>query len=346
MEAAVRERNPLAAAFFISGGAMRHRVAVVWVAGLAAAVAAYAQEDPLKRLIEGAYALGQAGNHAQAADLYREAVRTAEASGDSRLPKALSGLADENDELGHYAEAERQYRRALSLVEAGDGRESPAYAAIAVNLGAHFVDLGQGAKGEGMLRESIGVLAAVLPRGDLHLTMARNCLALVAIGNRRYDEAERLMEQALEGLRQPESPPGLVAVTVSNLGALRRFQGRYDEAAHLFAESIASTESQLGNDHPLLVRSLNNLALTEVLLGHREAAEAGFQRALAVAEKRLGVENPLYGKILLNYAATERKFGNKKAAKALEVRAKAVLADNARANGAGMTVDRAAFRGR
>jgi len=326
---------------------MRHRVAVVWVAGLAAAMAVYAQEDPLQRLILQADRLGRDGYHAQAADLYREAVRTAEASGDSLLPRALSGLADANDELGRYAEAERQYQRALSLAEARQGRQSPVYAAIAVGLGTHFVDIGQGGKGEGLLRESIGVLAAALPPNDNHLIMARNSLALWALLNRRYDEAERLLEQVLQALRpHPESTPTSVAVTLSNLGSLRRFQGRNDEAANLFRESIAAIESGLGNDHPMLVRTLNNLAMTEMSSGHRDAAEAEFQRALAVAEKRFGMENPLYGKVLLNYAAAERKFGNKKAAKALEDQAKAVLADNARANGAGMTVDAAAFRGR
>lgn len=313
--------------------------------GLAAAGTAYAQEDLLARLLEQAGALGSAGNYTQAADLCREAVRTAEASGDARLPAALTGLADTNDELGRNREAERQYRRALSLVEATDGKHSQSYAAIAVNLGMHFTDMGQGARGERMLRESLDVLTAALPPNDVYLFKARNCLALVVMGNCRYDEAERLLDQGLDTLRKHPAPwTAYQAVTLTNLGVLRRLQGRYDEAARLFAESIASLERELGRDHPLLVRTLNNLALVDVLLGHRDAAEAEFQRALAVAEKRLGAANPLYGKVLLNYAAAERTFGNKKAAKALEARAKAVLEDNARTNGAGMTIDAAAFR--
>jgi tetratricopeptide (TPR) repeat protein len=326
---------------------MRQRWAVVWVAGLAAAAAVSAQEDPLQRLIELADTASRAGNLAQAADLYREAVRTADASGDSRLPKALSGLADANDELGRYAEAEREYRRALSLAEAKHGRKSPVYAAIAVNLGAHFIETGEGAKGEGILRESIGVLAGMLPPNDAHLAMARNCLALVAMFSRRYDEAEKLYGQVIEALRNNPNPVAApLAVTLTNLGALRRLQGRYDEATHLFAESIASIEAGLGDDHPLLVRALNNMAMAEMLSGHADAAEADFRRALAVAEKRLGVENPLYGKVLMNYAEAERKCGDKKAAKAMAARAKALLAENARVNGSGMTVDAAGFRAR
>ena len=134
------------------------------------------------------------------------------------------------------------------------------------------------------------------------------------------------------------------AVTLTNLGVLRRLQGRHEEAARLFAESVASIESQLGQDHPLLIRALNNLALADLSLGQRDRAEADFERALAVTEKRLGPANPLYGRILLNYAEAERRLGNKKGAKAMDARAKAILGDNARINGAGMTVDASAFQ--
>lgn len=325
---------------------MRPRVLIVWVAGLATAGAAFAQEDDLlTRLIDQAKAVGRAGDYMQSANFYREAVRKAEASRDPRLPQILSGLADTNDELGRSREAERQYQRALSLVEATDGIESPAYAAIAVNLGTHFAQTGQTAKGEGLVREALAILAAALPPNDYHLTMARNCLALMAMDNRRYNEAESLLNQILEAYRQHPQPRTVYAgVTLTNLGVLRNFQGRYEEAARLFAESVTSIEIGLGQDHPLLVRALNNLAMADLSLGRRDAAETDFQRALAVAEKRLGTANPLYGKVLLNYAEAERRFGNKKAAKAMEARAKAILGDNARINGAGMTVDASAFQ--
>ena len=196
-----------------------------------------------------------------------------------------------------------------------------------------------------MLREAIATLAPVAPPADFHLAMARNCLALLMMSHRRFEEAEKLLIQALEAYRQgSEVVQAYVGVAMTNMGALRRLQGRHEEAAQFFQESVTSIESHLGPDHPLLIRSLNNLAMAYVSLGNREGAEAAFERALAVAEKRLGTATPVYAKVLLNYGNVQRRFGNKKAATAMEARAKAILGDTARINGTGMTVDVSAFQ--
>ena len=324
---------------------MRRGVLLLSIAGLGALGRAYAQEDVVTRLIRQAEVLGRTGDYQRSGNFYREAARAAEASADPRLSKALSGLADTNDELGNFAEAEHEYRRALSLAEAAHGKRSPAYAVIAVNLGQHYAEVGQTASAEGMLRAAIGILEPAVPAADFHLAMARNCLAVLRMAHRRFDEAEKLLNQALEAYRQGSEMIRLyVGVTLTNLGALRRLQGRNAEAARFFQESVTSLESQLRPDHPLMIRSLNNLALSYVSLGNRAAAEATFDRALEVAAKRLGTATPVYAKVLFNYGTVERRFGNKTAAKEMEARARAILGENARINGTGVIVDRSAFQ--
>jgi tetratricopeptide (TPR) repeat protein len=177
------------------------------------------------------------------------------------------------------------------------------------------------------------------------VAQAFNALAVALIANQQYNKAEDPLLRALEIFRkQPQPECAKLAVALSNLGAIRRYQSRNAEAADLFREAIAVVDAQLGTAHPLLLRTLNNLALVETLLNHREAAESAFRRAITVTEERQMTSHPSYAMLLLNFAEFERKYGNKKAAKALETQAKAVFADSARSNGAGMTVDVSAFR--
>ena len=325
---------------------MRYTAAIVWLVTLALAGRASGQDDPLGLLLDRAVSLERDGHYPEAWNLYREAMRTAETSADPRLVRALSGMGDTEDEQGHYQDAEREYRRALSLVEAAQGKRSAAYAAVAVNLGEHYYEMGQMAQAAAMLRDSVAVLATYLPGRDGRLAMARNCLALVEMGSHHYGEAERLLEQARDALDNQTGAAVYQAVTWTNLGALRRLQGRNEEATRLFEQAINMIGNTFNDDHPMLVRPLNNLGLVDVVLGDRNGAEAAFRRALAVAEKRLGREHPLYGRVLLNYAYAERKFGNRKEARALTSQANALLRETARSNGMGMTVDASAFQRR
>ena len=322
---------------------MRYRTLIVCLVGFSAL--ARAQDEHVLQLLEQADAQDRAGDFVRASVLYRDAVRISENSHDWRLPRALAGLADTSDEIGRYQDAERFYRRALRLLEGTAGKQSPSYAAVAVNLGIHYTEVQQPDKAKEMLRDSVAILARALPRTDGHLAMARNCLALLLMDDRKFDEAQKQLDEALLAI-DIETPPDPVhrAVVLCNLGALRRLQVRYGEAVDFFARAIVVLEDTQGRDHPLLIRPLNNLAMVYIALGNREDAEAAFRRALAITELRMGPQNPLCGKLLLNYAECERKFGNKKEAKSLESRAKAVLGDNALVNGAGLTVDAKAFR--
>jgi tetratricopeptide (TPR) repeat protein len=302
--------------------------------------------DPWRQLFEDADAQDTAGNYTKALELFRAAVRMAEDSKDPRLPKALSGMAAVEDSLGLYGEADRAFTRALQLAAVG-GRHTQAYAAVAVNLAIHYLETGRAAEGEGLLREAVATLSATVPPDDLQLAAARNCQATLLLDQHRFREAETLLNQAMDTFRKhPDPNRAREAIGLNNLGVLQRYKGDFAGAAHFFEESIALVESNMGADHPLLLRAVNNLGIVESFQHHREAARAAFDRALTLAAKRLGTANPTYGKLLLNYAEFEKSAGNKKAGKAMEARAKGILRDNSQANGTGMTIDASAFQPR
>jgi Tfp pilus assembly protein PilF len=98
-------------------------------------------------------------------------------------------------------------------------------------------------------------------------------------------------------------------------------------------------ELHTGPDHPILARTLNNLASLSARTGHREEAGQCLRRALDIAEKRLGPEHPVYAAILANYAAFLRQGGEKAQAKVLEARSDQILKDSSRRNGIGAVID-------
>jgi tetratricopeptide (TPR) repeat protein len=108
---------------------------------------ALAQTDSWKDLMTKASVMDDAGDYAGALSGFRDAVHAAEASGDPRLPIAINSLANTNDELGRYSEAEQLFRRALSITAKG-GVWNPDYALTLANLGAHYVEVGPRDKAE------------------------------------------------------------------------------------------------------------------------------------------------------------------------------------------------------
>src|SRR5512140_2877136 len=97
------------------------RLRGVIVCGMAASLAssAVAQPDSWKDLMLKGNALDGAGDYAGAASAFRDAVHVAEGCGDPRLPIAINALANVDDELGRYSDAEQLFRRALAITAKG-----------------------------------------------------------------------------------------------------------------------------------------------------------------------------------------------------------------------------------
>ncbi|MEH2226973.1 tetratricopeptide repeat protein, partial [Nostoc sp.] len=69
-------------------------------------------------------------------------------------------------------------------------------------------------------------------------------------------------------------------------------QGRYSDAEPLLIEALAMRKRLLGDEHPSVATSLNNLAGLYDSQGRYSDAEPLYIEALAIAEKRLGANHP------------------------------------------------------
>jgi tetratricopeptide (TPR) repeat protein len=144
--------------------------------------------------------------------------------------------------------------------------------------------------------------------------------------------------------KQPERWQQEIGTLLGDLGVVRQFQGRNDEAIRLLREAIVMHEAELGAEHPILIRPLVNLARTQAAAGRKDDADTIFRRAVRIAEQRLGTEHPAYSDVLLSYATFLRATGHKREAKSLEAHVRNARQEIARRDGAGLTVDASAFR--
>lgn len=81
-----------------------------------------------------------------------------------------------------------------------------------------------------------------------------------------------------------------------------RDQNKYKEAANLLNDALAIREKTLGENHPAVAATLNNLAVLYGKRGKYKEAEPLCKRALDIREKVLGREHPDVAKQLNNLA--------------------------------------------
>ncbi|NEO21534.1 CHAT domain-containing protein, partial [Moorena sp. SIO4A5] len=79
-------------------------------------------------------------------------------------------------------------------------------------------------------------------------------------------------------------------------------QGRYQEAEPLLQQTLELTKRLLGEEHPQVALSLNNLALLYLNQGRDQEAEPLFQQALELNKRLLGEEHPQVALSLNNLA--------------------------------------------
>jgi tetratricopeptide (TPR) repeat protein len=162
---------------------------------------------------------------------------------------------------------------------------------------------------------------------------------------KRYSEAEALVQEGIAALeKQPKESCAALGSSYNILALVMWRQGRHDDALSLQQHAVDTAVGCFGPDHPALLKLLNNLAVTFSDMHKTAEAEATFQRALSLGERNVGSDDPFYGELLSNYAAFLRQTNRKNEAKKVAARSQAVLRENARRNGAGLTVDISSFR--
>ena len=85
----------------------------------------------------------------------------------------------------------------------------------------------------------------------------------------------------------------------------------------LYQQALALWQELLGDRHPSVATSLNNLAVLYYSQGRYEAAEPLYQQALALRQELLGDRHPDVAQSLNNLAALYKSQGRYEAAEPL-----------------------------
>ena len=313
---------------------------------LMAVSAAFPQAEEWLLKINQAKAAEFGGDYRKAAALFRDAAKTAARFDptDSRRVTAWNDLGTMEDALGHFADAEADYRRALRAAEQVGGKMSSAYAAVLSNLGGVSAEVGQTAAAERMLREALAIQRKSNPADEVRVAVAQDSLAGVLSVSGRLDEAESLLRASTAVLERHPAAWDETALTLNELAVVSFLRGNCREAERFVHRSVNIVEERVGPDHPMLVRPLNDLATIMAHEGEPTDAAALLRRAMAIAEKSIGTDNRLYGRVLANYAFCLRRTGEKAQAKAVQAQAVQILKDSALRNGIGATIDITALR--
>jgi CHAT domain-containing protein/Flp pilus assembly protein TadD len=96
--------------------------------------------------------------------------------------------------------------------------------------------------------------------------------------------------------------------------------GKYDEALQLAERVLEIRERVLGAEHPVVVATVNNLAILYQLIGDYTKAESLFQRTLTIMERALGPEHPDVARLLNNLAFLYKSRGDYAKAEQLYLR--------------------------
>jgi tetratricopeptide (TPR) repeat protein len=251
------------------------------------------------------------------------------------------------DALGRFSDAETAYRGALGVLDRAPGAGGISRAVMLSNLAVVYIETGRVERAETLLREAMAIHAAADPPDAVKLAISQNCLAELYVVTGKFAQAEPLLLSTLAVLENIPNDLTEVGIARNNLGAVWLYQRKYVAAQQILEQSLAILEKLRGPNHPILVRTLHNLAVALERNKQPRAADQVWNRAVDLAANSVGLEHPLYGEILGNYALHLRATGNKSKAKSLEARSAAILRDTRRRNGIGVTVDAAALeRGR
>jgi tetratricopeptide (TPR) repeat protein len=297
-------------------------------------------------------AFRDAGDYSAAAHAFREALTIAERSSvsDAQLISLDDALAETYAEAGQFAESEAAYRRALSLVEKNEGQASLDYAvllgSIAVLPTQVLVPEEQIRVPEEQIRLLRNAIATNAREGSAQkLAIVRGCLALILKNQKRYQEAESLLLEALADLSSQKAPnPHLLGAFLNDLAMMRLDRGRNEESIDLQQKSIRVLEAAFGQEHPSLVVPFNNLATTYIKLGRFDEAGLTYQRAIDICRKTLGDDHLDYAVLLENYAVVLRKLGRKRKAKKADAEGRQIERAADRHNGVGLTIGVTALR--
>ena len=278
------------------------------------------------------------GHTAKAAEVLEIAVRSARNRGDrgAEMAKFLNDLGTMYQDWDRLRDAENCYTEAISILR----RCSCADKTLAIasgNLAALRLRDRRYSDAEKLYRQSERLTTAAFGPGSPEIAAIHTGLADTLLMAGRYREARDHGERAVSLLETSVENPEL-GFALSVLGKVAWHERQFNEAESLFRRSIAAWRVSVGPRHESYGSGIAALALF-LSSTKPEEADQLFRQALTILEAKLGPNHEYTASTTLLYTDHLESHGRKAEAKTLKRRAKLTLAEHARRNQLGFTVD-------
>ena len=208
------------------------------------------------------------------------------------LAHDLNSLAVVHRHEEKCTEAEREFKRALSILEKRKDSPIEALAGVQLNLSMLYQDMGKYEEEESLLKRALTNLQSAGDNPKESLTAVLDQLSKLYSLQNRFSEAEPLLKKSLE-LKEKSLGIGHVEIAneLTQLGKLYQAQGNFDEAEKQLKRALALAEREHGAKHPEVASTLLNMGDLYRQQNKLSDAIPLYERSIAIRELSLGKQH-------------------------------------------------------
>ena len=204
---------------------------------------------------------------------------------------AILRLGHSKIEAGNTAEAEDLYRQALQIAERALGPEDYRLVPALTSL-ARAQILRNPDDASPLVTRAIEITERHLGENNSDLLILLNDLTRLYLSQSAYALAEPLLVRLLDMKRSKGDDHPEVATVLASLAAVRQALGRHEAAEQLWRRVVEIRERVLAPNHFAIATALEHLASTCAARGKISEALGFSQRALSIRSLTLGAEHP------------------------------------------------------
>jgi tetratricopeptide (TPR) repeat protein len=234
------------------------------------------------------------------------------------LPGAVDRLAILQHNQGHYVEAAQLYENAVELWRRRPDSPNLGLAKELNNLASLYSEVGQAKKAETLRQKSLTVRLRLLGPASPEVALCYSNLAVDAIHEGNYHDAERLANLAIKIWGQ--GPPGRsdIDLAYNTLAMIELHAHRYGAALKDVRLALQTYDRHGGGDASRLAAYQHTLALAEQYTGDSVGAAQAFQASLTTIASTNATVSIQRIIVLQDYATLLRSMGQKHEARKLK----------------------------
>jgi TonB family protein len=201
---------------------------------------------------------------------------------------ALLKMGALKQEAGEYAEAEDLFRRALEIGERSLDPKSPALVPAMMSLAAARIMCGKFEDAEPLVFRALALSENGLAERDPDFVTLLNDVTRLSLKQSAHVVAEPLLLRLLEIKRSKGEDHPEVATVLASLATVRQALGRHESAEQLWRRVLEIRERTLAPNHFAVATALEHLAEACAARGKLGEALELFKRAQTIRELTLG----------------------------------------------------------